>query len=71
MMYAIIMEQAEDGTWTGMAPDVPGLLFAADTREELIAEAPSHIAMHLDATKAAGLPLPHPGTFTTTVEVAA
>ena len=45
--YPIILERAEDGGWSAIAPDLPGLLLAADTREELLAEAPSAIADYL------------------------
>ena len=71
MRYVLIIEEAEDGTWTGMAPEIPGLLMAADTRAELIVQAPVDIAMHLAATKEAGLPLPHSTLSVETVEVAA
>ncbi len=62
MTYTIILEQGDDGGWAATAPDLPGLLLAADTREELLATAPAAIADHLDALRAEGLPVPEPAT---------
>jgi predicted RNase H-like HicB family nuclease/predicted RNA binding protein YcfA (HicA-like mRNA interferase family) len=59
--YPIILERAEDGGWSAIAPDLPGLVLAADTREELLAEAPSAIADYLDALRDEHLPVPKPG----------
>ncbi|MBV8356024.1 MAG: type II toxin-antitoxin system HicB family antitoxin, partial [Candidatus Eremiobacteraeota bacterium] len=42
-------------------PDLPGLLLAADTREELLESAPGAIADHLEALRDRNLPVPQPG----------
>ncbi len=62
MTYTIILERGDDGGWGAIAPDLPGLLLAADTREELLATAPAAIADHLDALRAEGFPVPAPAT---------
>jgi predicted RNase H-like HicB family nuclease len=59
--YPIILERAGDGGWSAVAPDLPGLLLAGDTREELLAAAPGAIADHLDALRDQNLPIPAPG----------
>ncbi len=59
--YSIILERAEDGGWSALAPDLPGLLLAADTREELVASAAAAIADHIDALRGQKLPVPLPG----------
>ena len=59
--YPILLERADDGGWSAIAPDLPGLLLAADTREELLASAPGAIADHLDALRDQNLPVPKPG----------
>jgi predicted RNase H-like HicB family nuclease len=59
--YPIILERADGGGWSAIAPDLPGLLLAADTREELLASAPAAIADHLDALREQNLPVPSPG----------
>ncbi len=58
--YSIIIEQADDGGWGATAPDLPGLLLAADTREELLADAPGAIADYIDALREQNLPVPTP-----------
>lgn len=59
--YPIILERGEDGGWSAIAPDLPGLLLAADTKEDLLAEAPRAIADFLEALKEQNLPVPPPG----------
>ena len=31
--YAVVFERADDGGWSAYAPDVPGVVAAADSRE--------------------------------------
>jgi predicted RNase H-like HicB family nuclease len=71
MKYTIIAAQAEDLTWSALAPDLPGLLLVGDTYEELIMNASESITIHLQATKAAGFPIPMPSSHAAEVEVAA
>ena len=59
--YPIIIEHAADGGWSAIAPDLPGLLLAADTREKLLAQAPGAIADHIEALREQNLPVPSPG----------
>lgn len=59
--YPIIIERADDSGWSAVAPDLPGLLLAADTREELLALAPGAIADYIDALRDQDLPVPSPG----------
>lgn len=47
----IIIEHADDGGWSAIAPELPGLLLAADTREKLLAQAPGAIADHIGALR--------------------
>lgn len=59
--YSIILERADDGGRSAIAPDLPGLLLAADMRQELLSVAPNAIADHLDALQEQHLPVPRPG----------
>jgi predicted RNase H-like HicB family nuclease len=59
--YPIIIERADDGGWSAIAPDLPGLVLAADTRDELLAQAPGAIADHIDALREQNLPVPSSG----------
>jgi predicted RNase H-like HicB family nuclease len=65
----IILERGEDGGWSAIAPDLPGLLLAAETREELLAQAPGAIADFLDALREQNLPMSTP-SFTRLAKMA-
>jgi len=69
MTYTIVLEQADDGGWCAMAPDLPGLLLMGDTREQIIEEAPEIIADYFDAMQEDGHPIPEPGRFAVDVTV--
>ncbi|HEX3468122.1 MAG TPA: type II toxin-antitoxin system HicB family antitoxin [Candidatus Elarobacter sp.] len=69
MKYTIILEQADDGGWGAIAPDLPGILLMGDTREQIIAEAPEIIADWCDAMREDGHPIPEPGYFAVEVDV--
>jgi len=71
MTYTIVLERADDGTWSGLAPDLPGLLLVGDTRDQLLATAPDAIADYLDAMRDLGLPTTAPGEFVAQVSVTA
>ena len=58
--YPIILERAGGGGWSATAPSLPGLLLAADSREELLAQAPLAIADYLEALRDEDLPVPEP-----------
>ena len=68
MQYIVVYEQTPT-SWSAYAPDLPGCIAAAATREEaerLIREA---IALYIEALQERGEPLPQPGQWTQLVEV--
>jgi predicted RNase H-like HicB family nuclease len=69
--YAVVIEQGEDGGWGAHAPDLPGLIVAAETREDVLTMLPSAIAEHLDALRQTGQPIPEPRTRVEMIEPAA
>ncbi len=69
--YTIVLEQAEDGGWSALAPDLPGLLIAGDTREELLASARDAIETYLEAMRDLGHAIPRPGSHVAQVRVSA
>lgn len=69
MTYTLILEQADDGGWGAMAPDLPGLLLMGDTREQIIEEAPEIIADYFEAMREGGHPIPEPGWFAVQIHV--
>ncbi len=69
MTYTIILEQADDGGWGAVVPDLPGILLMGDTREQIIEEAPEIIADWCDAMREDRHPIPEPGYFAVQVDV--
>ncbi len=68
MKYVVVYERTPNN-WSAYVPDLPGCVAAGDTREEverLIREA---IALHLEALRDSGEPMPEPGAWTSLVEV--
>jgi predicted RNase H-like HicB family nuclease len=68
MQYVVVYEETGTG-WSAYAPDLPGCIAAAETREEtekLIREAIVH---YLEALREDGEPAPPPGRWTQLVEV--
>jgi len=70
MKYTVIIEQGEDGGWGGYLPDLPGLVLAGNTREQLMATMQDGIETYLDALREAGMPIPKPAAEAMTVDVA-
>ncbi len=70
MKYAVIIEQGHDGGWGAHAPDMPGLVVAAETREEVLRELPIALGGYLDALRQTGQPAPEPRTTVEMVEAA-
>ena len=68
MQYTIVLEQTENN-WAAYAPDVPGCIATAPTREAVIAEFASALAFHFEGMAEAGEPIPAPGEWTATVDV--
>jgi predicted RNase H-like HicB family nuclease len=70
MTYTIVIERGDDGGWGGMAPDLPGLLLLADSRDGVIAQAPGAIADYIDSMRESGHPVPEPRCEAVSVEIA-
>jgi len=67
--YTIILEQAPGGDWNALVPDLPGLLLAGNTREELLAAAPGAILDYLDVLLEDGEEIPRPASEAAQVTV--
>ena len=69
MKYVVVYEETPTGC-SAYVPDLPGCIAAGGTRREterLIREA---IAYHLEGLRDTDEPIPEPGTWTETVEIA-
>jgi predicted RNase H-like HicB family nuclease len=61
MRYTVVIEPATEAACYGVAvPDLPGCFSAGDTLEEALAGAEDSAAAWIDATLAAGDPVPPP-----------
>ena len=70
--YLIVIEGNEETNFSAYAPDLPGCVAAADTRDELERAMRDAIAFHLEGLRDAGKPIPEPSELTTAyVDVAA
>ncbi len=55
--YVVVFEKGERN-WSAFSPDVPGCVTTGATREETAANMREALALHLEALRDAGLPLP-------------
>ncbi len=68
--YLVIYEEA-GGDWSAYAPDVPGCIAAADTREEVEKLFREALEAHLEIMRESGETIPEPRTQAGHVAVAA
>jgi predicted RNase H-like HicB family nuclease len=69
MRYTIIIEQGPQN-FSAYAPDFPGCVAAADTKQETISLMKEALQMHIEDMRQRGEPIPQPSE-TREVEVAA
>ena len=52
--YAVIFELADDGGWSAYAPDIPGVVASADTREAVETRMVEALRIHRDELELEG-----------------
>ena len=62
MEYSAIIERGRD-SYGAHAPDLPGCVAAAETREEVYALIKEAIGLYLEALEEEGLPVPEPQSY--------
>ncbi len=63
MEYLVVIEPADDGSFSAFVPDLPGCVACGDTRDEvelLIREA---VSLHVDSLRRNGEPVPAPAAL--------
>ena len=70
MRYAVVIEKGAKG-FGAYAPDVPGCVAAAQTREEVVKLIQDAIEFHSEGLKEGGEPVPEPASSVEFVDVAA
>ena len=70
MDYVVVIEKAEDGSYSAYVPDLPGCVACGDTADEarrLIAEA---VVLHIESLRLHGEPVPPPAATAAVVHAA-
>ena len=70
MRYTVIYEKGES-TWGAYAPDLPGVVAAGDSREEVESLIREAIEFHIEGLNVEGLAAPQPASWAGTIEIAA
>lgn len=70
MEYAVIIEKANDGSFSAYVPDLPGCTSCGDTIEELRSNIAEAIKLHIESLREHGEHVPHPTSITAMVSTA-
>ena len=60
--YLIVIEQADDGSFSAYVPDLPGCTTCGDSVEEVKTLMQEALEFHLEGMRDAGQPIPLPTT---------
>jgi predicted RNase H-like HicB family nuclease len=56
--YLVVIEKADDGSFSAFLPDVPGCVSTGDTLDEVKLMIREALEFHLEGMRRSGLPLP-------------
>lgn len=70
MAYVVVIEHAEDGSYSAYVPDLPGCVAAGDSREQAIESIREAIRLHIESLRQHGEQVPQPSTTTLTIDAA-
>lgn len=71
MDYVVIIERGEDGSAGAYVPDLPGVIAAGDSVEEVIELMREAIPFHIEGLRLDGDPVPEPTSTAVIVHVEA
>lgn len=66
--YLVVIEPAEDGSFSAYVPDLPGCVSCGDTVEEVKALIREAIRLHIDSLRRHSEPVPEPRSISCLVE---
>ena len=69
--YVVVFEGDDESGYSAYSPDVPGVVAAADTREETEALMREALSEHIMILREAGQPVPEPAAAVTIVGIPA
>ncbi len=67
MKYTVVIEKAP-GNYAAYAPDLPGCVAAAETKEEVMTLMRQAVALHIEALRQEGVPVPPPQAWAELVD---
>lgn len=67
MKYTVVIEKAP-GNYAAYAPDLPGCVAAAETKEEVMTLMRQAVALHIEALRQEGVPVPQPQAWAELVD---
>lgn len=70
MKYTVIYEEG-DSSWGAYVPDLPGVIAAGDSREEVESLIREAVEFHIETLKAEGLAVPPPVSRAGTLDIVA
>ena len=70
MAYVVVIEKAEDGSFSAYVPDLPGCVAVGDTQDEAAALIREAIPLHIESLRDHGERVPAPAATALTIEAA-
>jgi predicted RNase H-like HicB family nuclease len=70
MQYTVVIEPADDGSFSVWVPDLPGCASTGDSREEALVNIAEAIRGHIETLREHGEPVPPPRSTATVVQAA-
>lgn len=70
MDYTVVIERAEDGSFSVYVPDLPGCVSCGDTTEEALQNIKEAISGHIATMREFGDPIPEPRSTAAVVHAA-
>ena len=67
MKYTVVIEKAP-GNYAAYAPDLPGCVAAAETKEEVMTLMRQAVALHIETLRQEGVPVPQPQAWAVLVD---
>jgi predicted RNase H-like HicB family nuclease len=70
MDYVVVIEKAQDGSFSAYVPDLPGCAASGGTPAEVRQMIEQAVALHVESLRKHGEPVPAPSATTHTVHAA-
>jgi predicted RNase H-like HicB family nuclease len=61
--YLVVIEKAEDGSYSAFVPDLPGCVSCGDTVDEVTGLIQEAIGLHIQSLTSHGEPVPEPAAI--------